>query len=112
MKWHGSSVRGKQVGLLMLFDANSPAYIRGFKGWWNFPIRLDFLFKKWFYYLTKTRNMPLRRAWRYFREQTRSSRCGPRDAAEAGASLRGGGAGAAAYVVVANAVSRRGELRA
>ena len=105
--------RGKHVALLMLFDTNSPAYLRGFKGWWNAPIRLYFLFEKWFYYLKKTRNMPLHGAWRYFREQTQKFQLRrPRDAAETRASLRGGPAGAAAYAVVADAVSRRGELRA
>ncbi len=61
--------RGKEVALLILLDTNNPVYLRSFKGWKNYPIRLYFLLEKWLYYLRKTRNMPLGRAWRYFREQ-------------------------------------------
>ncbi len=62
--------RGKEIAQLILFDANSPAYLRRFQGWKNCPIRLYFLLEKWLYYLRKTRGAPLGRAWRHFRERT------------------------------------------
>jgi amino acid adenylation domain-containing protein len=63
--------RGKEVASLILFDTNSPSYVRSFKGWRNFPVRSYILLKKWLYHLRKLRGMPLRTAWRLIRERTR-----------------------------------------
>jgi len=62
--------RGKEVALLLLFDTNSPAYLRGFKRWWNYPIRLYFMLEKWLYYFRKMRGLPFGNAWRQFRKRS------------------------------------------
>jgi thioesterase domain-containing protein len=63
--------RGKEVALLILFDTDNPDYIRSFRGWKNYTIRLYFKLEKAVYHLRKMRGMPLRKAWRYFWERMR-----------------------------------------
>jgi hypothetical protein len=63
--------RGRDIALLALFDTNNPDYLRGFSGWRGFPIRAYFWLEKVIHYLRKTRGVPLRRAWRYFRDSMR-----------------------------------------
>jgi thioesterase domain-containing protein len=62
--------RGREVASLILFDTNSPAYLRGFKGLRKAPVRLYFLLEKWLYHFRKMCKLPWREAWRYLRERT------------------------------------------
>jgi thioesterase domain-containing protein/acyl carrier protein len=66
--------RGKQVASLILFDTNSPAYLRGFKGWKNYPVRLYFVVEKCLYHIRKMSRLGWRAAWRYFRERLQGLR--------------------------------------
>jgi thioesterase domain-containing protein len=61
--------QGREVALVVLFDTNSPTYLRGFRAWWKLPVRLYLRAAKWRYYLRKVRGMPWRQAWRAFRER-------------------------------------------
>jgi aspartate racemase len=63
--------RGKEVALLILFDTNNPAYLRGFEGWRNYPLRLYLWIGKVLYHSWTARGMPLRSGWRHFRERLR-----------------------------------------
>jgi thioesterase domain-containing protein len=69
--------RGKEVALLVLFDTNSPAYIRGFRKWWKLPIRLYIKLEKWWYYFRKLSGIHLGSAWRTFWERSQKVQ-GPR----------------------------------
>ncbi len=61
--------RGKEVLLLTLFDTTSPEYWRSFMGWRKFPVRVYLWFEKVLYHLKKSRGVPFRKAWEYFRER-------------------------------------------
>jgi thioesterase domain-containing protein/acyl carrier protein len=61
--------RGQEVALLVLFDTNSPAYIRAFSGWRKLPFRTFFVLEKFFYHLRKLRGNSWRAAWRSIRER-------------------------------------------
>lgn len=62
-------LRGKEIGLLILFDSNNPTYLRGFRKWYKRPIRWYFRLAKAMYHLSKMWRMPVGEAWRYFRER-------------------------------------------
>jgi amino acid adenylation domain-containing protein len=61
--------RGKEVILLTLFDTTSSEYWRSFLGWRKLPVRVYLWLEKVLYHLNKSRAMPLRQAWKYFRER-------------------------------------------
>jgi thioesterase domain-containing protein len=63
--------RGHGPASLVLFDTNSPDYLRGFRRWRKLPIRLYLLLVKWFYHFRKACRLPLGRAWQDFREGSR-----------------------------------------
>ena len=61
--------RGKEVLLVTLFDTSTPEYLRSFAGWRKFPVRAYLWFEKVLYHLKKSRGLPFRKAWGYFRER-------------------------------------------
>jgi thioesterase domain-containing protein len=61
--------RGKEVGMVILLDANSPDYLRSFRGWKNALVRGYFWLEKVLYHLVKMRGLSWRGAWQYFRER-------------------------------------------
>jgi thioesterase domain-containing protein len=61
--------RGKEIALLILLDTNNPEYLRSFKGWKNYPIRLYIWLEKALYHFRKLRRMPWSKAIGYFRER-------------------------------------------
>jgi thioesterase domain-containing protein/acyl carrier protein len=63
--------RGKEVLVLILFDTNSPAYMRKYHGLSKLPVRIFFFFEKLFYHRRRLHHMSLVNVWRHFRERTK-----------------------------------------
>jgi thioesterase domain-containing protein len=61
--------RGREVGLVILFDSNNPTYLRRLRSWGMFPIRCYFRIRKVLYLFSIMRGMPLREGWKYYRER-------------------------------------------
>jgi amino acid adenylation domain-containing protein len=61
--------RGKEVGLVVLFDTDSPTYSRSFRGWKSLPARLYIACEKALYHFGKLRRMGVRKALAHLRER-------------------------------------------
>lgn len=68
----------KRVAMVMLFDTDSPDYLRSFEGILRLPVRIYIRLEKYLHHLNKMRPMSWRQRWDFIRNRLRSFRL-PRD---------------------------------